>query len=567
MNHVRSNRWLLRCSLACAMFLGFLAVIAYGGAHEKPRKTNDPASAPANVAQTQPATQPTQWGSPYGYGVMRLGNGIDLKLALIPAGKFPLGNKNELSAHIGNAQYDVTITKPYYMGIYLVTWPEYIEVMGVKKTKELELLRGYEENTYFRKAKTTKEFLQLSFDETKKSLKIWHLAPVRITFKEAMEFCLALSRKIDNVVRLPTQAEWERACKAGTTTIFFFGDKPRDLRDYSSKKDVLHGVGAKKPNPWGLYDMYSGWQMCSDWDWGFYYKKGAKHSIVIKAATISLVDPTGPPEPVPNVTGHYGHVLKGGVVRETPGQPIAMYISDYIRTVAIIMDEEQKMRFLQRIVVEYPLVTPKDCIGVVKFQAVKQGKYLDETSYLVGAWAMGNMVGNNSQIMMSVVNNNLPMGDPAKASADTTQAEIRAGTLLQLAIPNTSGEEAKNLPAPEDESLYKTFQDAKAGDLFKVKFTVLNGQKIGEIVPAEPYKIVPGEDQPGVYVFQRMSRVGIVLEGAERPVVVISKFLEETTLAIMDVDILAALDKFKTGDSVRVKTAGKTLKSIEAYRP
>ena len=77
----------------------------------------------------------------------------------------------------------------------------------------------------------------------------------------------------------------------------------------------------------------------------------------------------------------------------------------------------------------------------------------------------------------------------------------------------------------------------------------------------------PGEDQPGVYVFQRTSRAGIVLEGAERPVVVISKFLEETTLAIMDVDILAAVDKFKTGDSVKVKIAGKTLKSIEAYKP
>jgi hypothetical protein len=75
----------------------------------------------------------------------------------------------------------------------------------------------------------------------------------------------------------------------------------------------------------------------------------------------------------------------------------------------------------------------------------------------------------------------------------------------------------------------------------------------------------PGEDKLGVYVFQWTATM--MLQKAGHPAVVLSKYLEETTLAIMNPKLAAALDKFKSGDSVRVTFEGKVLQSIEAYRP
>jgi hypothetical protein len=75
----------------------------------------------------------------------------------------------------------------------------------------------------------------------------------------------------------------------------------------------------------------------------------------------------------------------------------------------------------------------------------------------------------------------------------------------------------------------------------------------------------PGEDKLGVYVFKR--KATMTLQKVDHPAVVLSKYLEETTLAIMNPQLAAALDRFKSGDSVRVGFEGKVLQSIEAYRP
>jgi len=95
-----------------------------------------------------------------------------------------------------------------------------------------------------------------------------------VNWDDAVEFCRKLSEKEGVEYRLPTEAEWEYACRAGTTTVYSFGDDESQLAEYAwyennarwAGEEYAHIVGQKKPNPWGLYDMpgnVSEW--CQDW--------------------------------------------------------------------------------------------------------------------------------------------------------------------------------------------------------------------------------------------------------------------------------------------------------------
>jgi formylglycine-generating enzyme required for sulfatase activity len=122
-----------------------------------------------------------------------------------------------------------------------------------------------------------------------------------VLWDHAVEFCKQLSefpeeKKAGRVYRLPTEAEWEYACRAGTTTAFSFGESPLSLENFAwyreNSDQQTHQVGEKKANAWGLYDMHGNvWEWCSDW-YGEYPKR-------------AVTDPIGP-----NV-GSY-RVLRGG---------------------------------------------------------------------------------------------------------------------------------------------------------------------------------------------------------------------------------------------------------------
>jgi formylglycine-generating enzyme required for sulfatase activity len=166
-----------------------------------------------------------------------------MKLKLIEAGEFMMGSEkgkeNEKPVH------KVKITRPFYIGVYEVTQAQYEKVM--------------EENpSYFKGPNRPVE---------------------RVKWDDAVLFCMKLSEKEGVKYGLPTEAEWEYACRAGTTTEFYWGDEmdERYAWNHRNPEGRTHDIGKKKPNAWGLYDMSgNAWEWCSDWYGGDYYEDSPK---------------------------------------------------------------------------------------------------------------------------------------------------------------------------------------------------------------------------------------------------------------------------------------------------
>jgi formylglycine-generating enzyme required for sulfatase activity len=160
-----------------------------------------------------------------------------------PDGKTPPGVPVEKDRWDDETAHVVTLTRGYYLAATTVTQYQWEQVMG----KDAHGSR--------RKGKD---------DEEKK------LLPVEgVSFVDCQAFCLKLGLRDGKRYTLPTEAEWECACRAGAGTAYCFGDDQRKLGDYAWFLDNAgqepHEVGTKKPNRWGLYDMHGNvWQWCED---------------------------------------------------------------------------------------------------------------------------------------------------------------------------------------------------------------------------------------------------------------------------------------------------------------
>lgn len=219
-----------------------------------------PAVAPFDADQAKAHQQ--AWADELNEPV-EIANSIGMKLVVIPPGSFRMGED----------AIPVTLTEPFRFGMHEVTLGQWKAVMGTEPK-------------------------QMHYS----GLKDDNVPVTYVTWPLVTEFCRKLTAR-DRAAgkladgweyRLPTEAEWEFACRAGTTTIFSFGDNLDNLGDYAwfdanarrsaeQKKElgeIDRAVGQKKPNPWGLYDIHGNvWEWCADW-----------YSEELKGGT----DPTGP---------------------------------------------------------------------------------------------------------------------------------------------------------------------------------------------------------------------------------------------------------------------------------
>ena len=203
---------------------------------------------------------------------LELGRGVKMEFVLIPAGAFVMGSEENAGEGDESPQRRVTLTRAFYLGRFEVTQAEWEAVMGANPSE-------------FRGA----------------------LRPVdSVSWDDCQRFIAKVKAKTGRVLALPTEAQWEYACRAGTGTAWSFGAEEAAAVAHAwlaaNAGGATHPVGEKHPNPWGLYDLHGNvWEWCADAYEKHAYRGG------------DVVDPRGP-------AASPGRILRGGGWGEHPNQ-------------------------------------------------------------------------------------------------------------------------------------------------------------------------------------------------------------------------------------------------------
>ncbi len=223
---------------------------------------------------------------------------VEFDMIAIPGGTFVMGSPD---AEPGRGrdegpQHPVRV-RPFWMGKTEVTWNEfdvYRENWSRNSDNEEDLRKNADAVT-----RPTPPYI----DETRGFGREGYPV-ISLSHHAAMEYCYWLTLKTGKAYRLPTETEWEWACRAGTTTAYSFGDRADKLGDYAwyekNSEESTHPVGQKKPNPWGLYDLYGNVaEWCLD-----EYQKDFYGTLSLTHLSLNPVKKPG--------ANRYPHAVRGG---------------------------------------------------------------------------------------------------------------------------------------------------------------------------------------------------------------------------------------------------------------
>ncbi|MCG8651925.1 MAG: formylglycine-generating enzyme family protein [Pirellulales bacterium] len=197
---------------------------------------------------------------------------LTIAMVPIPGGSFQMGSPESEADRKDDEgpQREIKIS-PFWMGKYEVTWDQYDawgEGIDQLRRKALRVKAGPRDILVDGVSKPTEPYTDMSF-----GMGTGDYPAICMTQHAARTFCKWLTAKTGRYYRLPTEAEWEYACRAGTTTAYSFGEDPAELEEYGwffdNSDDAYQEVGQLKPNPWGLHDMHGNvaeWVLDQYWE-------------------------------------------------------------------------------------------------------------------------------------------------------------------------------------------------------------------------------------------------------------------------------------------------------------
>ena len=229
------------------------------------------------------------------------GTNVKFTMLPVPGGAFVMGSKDGEPGRKTDEgpAHQVTI-RPFWMGALEVTWEEY-DLFAFSRDLKTERKLSSPPASSSADAVTypTPPYADESFGYGK-----GRQPAISMTYHAAMEYCRWLSSKTGKTYRLPTEAEWEYACRAGSNTSYSFGDDQRKLGEYAwyidNSDGAPHPGGMKRPNPWGLYDMQGN---VAEWCIDQYDKQFYDQFKLIPIAMSPVLLPG---------SSRYPHVVRGG---------------------------------------------------------------------------------------------------------------------------------------------------------------------------------------------------------------------------------------------------------------
>jgi formylglycine-generating enzyme required for sulfatase activity len=244
------------------------------------------------------------------------GTSVEFTMVPIPGGKFMLGSPESEGDRSDDEGPQVEVTvEPFWMGKYEVTWEEYQKYMKMetlytqfhalgKRCPIDDEVEGLDAITAPSSLYDPSFTFAAGGDPRQPAATISQFA--------AKQYTKWLSLMLDDFYRLPYEAEWEYACRAGTTTAYYFGDDPDELEDHAwifeNSDDSRQDVGQKKANPWGLFDMYGN---VAEWALDQYSEDGYTH---IKGNSVTAKESFNKPKTVDP------RVVRGGSYLSEPDE-------------------------------------------------------------------------------------------------------------------------------------------------------------------------------------------------------------------------------------------------------